>query len=67
MLSLMTIEIAKETGNQLTELGKLAGFHISKWMSNWVAILKGIPEEDRISAIDLEENSLPTAKTLGVL
>ncbi|XP_068697224.1 uncharacterized protein [Montipora foliosa] len=29
--------------------------------------MKDIPEEDRISAIDLEKNSLPTAKTLGVL
>ncbi|XP_068756531.1 uncharacterized protein [Montipora capricornis] len=29
--------------------------------------MKDVPEEDRISAIDLEKNSLPTAKTLGVL
>ena len=35
-------------------------------MSNQAEILKDIPE-DRISATDLEENSLPTAKTLGVL
>lgn len=64
---LPTIEIAKETRNQLTELGKMAGFHIRKWMSNQAEILKDIPEEDRVSAIDLKENSLPMAKTLGVL
>ena len=65
--SLPTIEIAKETRNQFIDLGKLAGFHIRKWMSNQAEILKDIPEEGRISAIDLEENSLLTAKMLGVL
>ena len=67
MPSVPTIDIAKETRKQLTELGSLAGFHIRKWMSNQADVLKDIPAEDRASAIDLEENKLSTPKTLGVL
>ena len=33
-------------------------------MSNQAEILKGIPEKDRVSAIDLEENSLPKQRHL---
>lgn len=66
MPSVPTIEIAKETRKQLTELGRLAGFHI-RGKSNQAEILKDTPAEDRASAIDLEENNLPTTKTLGVL
>lgn len=36
-------------------------------MSNQARILKDISEEGQVSAIDLEENSLPMAKTLGML
>ena len=67
MPSVATIEIAKETRKQLTELGNLAGFHLRKWMSNQAEVLKDIPAEDRAQTIDLEENKLSTTKTLGVL
>lgn len=67
MPSVATIEIAKETRKQLTELGNLAGFHLRKWMSNQAEVLKDIPDEDRAQTIDLEENKLSTTKTLGVL
>ena len=67
MPSVPTIDIAKETRKQLTELGSLAGFHIRKWMSNQAEVLKDIPAEDRASTVDLEENKLSTTKTLGVL
>ena len=67
MPSAPTIDIAKETRKQLTELGSLAGFHLRKWMSNQAEVLKDIPAEDRASTIDLEENKLSTTKTLGVL
>nr|XP_058942387.1 uncharacterized protein LOC131770692 [Pocillopora verrucosa] len=67
MPSVATIEIAKETRKQLTELGNLAGFHPRKWMSNQAEVLKDIPAEDRAQTIDLEENKLSTTKTLGVL
>ena len=67
MPSVATIEIAKETRKQLTELGNLAGFHLRKWMSNQAEVLKDIPAEDRAQTIDLKENKLSTTKTLGVL
>lgn len=67
MPSLPNIEIAKETRRQLTELGAQAKFHIRKWMSNQAKVLKDIPVADRTSEIDLEQNNLSTAKTLGVL
>ena len=67
MPSVATIEIAKETRKQLTELGNLAGFHLRKWMSNQAEVLKDIPAKDRAQTIDLEENKLSTTKTLGVL
>jgi len=67
MPSVPTVEIAKETRRQLTELGSLAGFHIRKWISNLAEVLQDIPEADRASEIDLERNKFPTTKTLGVL
>ena len=67
MPSVPTIEIAKETRRQLTELGSLAGFHIRKWISNRAEVLEDIPEADRASQIDLERNKFPTTKMLGVL
>jgi len=45
MPSVPTVEIAKETQRQLTELGSLAGFHIRKWISNRPEVLEDIPEE----------------------
>ena len=67
MPSVPTVDEAKETRRQLTELGDQAGFHIRKWVSNDVDVIADIKEEDRASEIDLEKRELPTTKTLGVL
>ena len=67
MPSVPTVDKAKETRRQLTELGDQAGFHIRKWVSNDVDVIADIKEEDRASEIDLEKRELPTTKTLGVL
>lgn len=67
MLSTPTVEEAKETRKQLTELGDKAGFHIRKWVSNDVNVIAGIKEEYRASEIDFETRELPTTKTLGVV
>ena len=40
--------------------------HARKWMSNSTKILDKIPIEDRASEVDINEDSLPTVKTLGV-
>ncbi|XP_068692778.1 uncharacterized protein [Montipora foliosa] len=44
MPSVPTIDIAKKTRKQLTELGSLAGF-LQKWMSNQAEALKDIPQK----------------------
>jgi len=67
MPSAPTVEEAKETRKQLSELGDKAGFHIRKWVSNDVDVIADIKEEDRASEIDLEKRELLTTKTLGVL
>ena len=55
MPSAPTVDEAKETRRQLTELGDQAGFHIRKWVSNDVDVIADIKEEDRASEIDLEK------------
>ena len=52
MPSAPTVEEAKETRKQLSELGDKAGFHIRKWVSNDVDVIADIKEEDRASEID---------------
>jgi len=65
--SASTVDEAKETRRQLTQLGNQAGFHIQKWVSTNMDVIADIKEEDRASDIDLEKRELPTIKTLGVL
>ena len=61
-----TVDEAKETRRQLTELGDQAGFHIQKWASN-NDVIADIKEEHRAAEINLEKRELPTTKTLCVL
>lgn len=52
---------------QLTTLLAKGGFHLTKWASNDVEVLKSIPKNERSpSVIDLELGTLPTQKALGV-
>ena len=66
MPSVNSVETAKETRQQLSEMGNKAGFQLCKWVSNHTEVLKDVPEKDCSSNIDLEKNQLPVAKTLGV-
>ena len=40
--------------------------HARKWLSNSIEVLKEIPIADRKSEVDLDDEQLPSAKTLGV-
>ena len=62
-----TVDEAKETTNQLTELDDSAGSHIRKWISNEPDVIADVAEEERASDVDLTKRALPTTKTLGVL
>ena len=67
MPSTPMVDDVKETREQLTELGDLAGFHIRKWIWNEPDVTADIAAVERASEIDLEERELPTTKTLGFL
>ena len=45
MPSAPTVDEAKETRRQLTELGDQAGFYIRKWVSNDVDVIADIKEK----------------------
>ena len=66
MPSVDSVETAKETRQQLSEMGNKVGFQLRKWVSNHMEVLKNIPEKDRSSNVDLEKNQLSVAKTLGI-
>ena len=42
-----------------------AGMKARKWLSDTPAVLAEIPTEDRLSALELKDGSLPTMKPLG--
>ncbi|KAK3755685.1 hypothetical protein QZH41_008942, partial [Actinostola sp. cb2023] len=52
---------AIKTREQLTELLSRAGFEIRRWCSNKANVLKDVPEEDRVSGVNIEESELPNA------
>ncbi|KAK3704312.1 hypothetical protein QZH41_007496 [Actinostola sp. cb2023] len=57
---------AIKTREQLTELLSCAGFEVRRWCSNKENVLKDVPEEDRVSGVNIEESELPSMKALGV-
>ena len=59
----LTVDEAKETRKQLTELGFLAGFRIRKWISNEPDVIVDVAEGDRASEVDLEKRELPTTNS----
>lgn len=56
-----------ELYNQLDSLWKLAGIEPQKWVSNLSSVLENIPCEQRAAQVDLEQGTIPSIKTLGVL
>ena len=52
---------------ELQALWEKAGMKARKWLSNSPEVLTVIPQELRAFEIDLNHNTLPSTKTLGVL
>ena len=52
--------------SELSTLLTKAGMHARKWLSNYPQVLKGIPLQDRKLEVDLDNDPLPSMKTLGV-
>ena len=67
--SMDSVETEDQGMTLYTELSTLltkAGMHARKWLSNSSKVLKGIPPQDRKSEVDLDNDQLPSTKTLGV-
>ena len=45
----------------------VGGMEPRKWVSNSTSVLENIPSEKRAAEVDLEEGTMPSVKTLGVL
>ena len=58
--------LTDESYEQLSELWSKAGMHTHKWLSNSPIVLSKIPLQDRVNKMNLDEESLPSVKTLGV-
>ena len=57
---------AIELYRQLKELYEKADMHPHKWLSNSRNVLEQIPPEERASKVQLENDQLPSIKTLGL-
>ena len=66
MDSIGTEEQGMTLYSELSTLLTKAGMHARKWSSNSPQVLKGIPSQDRKSEVDLDNDQLPSMKTLGV-
>ena len=68
--SVATEEKAIPLVNELRILLELGGFRLTKWLCNSRSVMKSVPEEERAKTamnIDLDKDSLPTDRVLGVL
>ncbi|XP_064647472.1 uncharacterized protein LOC135500156 [Lineus longissimus] len=68
--SVVSTEIGTELADQLCKLLRLAGFHLTKWLSNDRDVIGSLPEEDRapkIKDLDLDNSDIPTDRVLGVV
>ena len=52
---------------QLSKLWEEAGMRTHKWLSNSEVVLNQIPSSDRMHEVNLDSDSLPSAKTLGIM
>lgn len=66
MDSVETVEEGIELYHQLSELWAKANMYARKWLSNSKAVLENIPIEHRTSKVEIDQDSLPSVKTLGV-
>ena len=61
-------EEAIEMRKQMTMLLRRGGFHLHKWLTNYLDVLATIPQQDRFPRfLELSEDKLPTDRTLGVI
>lgn len=64
--SVLNEEEGEALYKELSALLAKAGMHARNWLYSSSRVLQEIPQLDRKSEVDLDKESLPTAKTLGV-
>ena len=62
-----TTQEAKKLQQDLSEMLSCAGFNLRKWLSNEAQVMQSIPEEHRVTGLEIPDGNLLTQKTLGVL
>ncbi len=67
MDSVSSVEAGKLLYRQLMNLWKGAGMTARKWLSNSADVMEEIPESERAMKINIDNDPLPTVKTLGVM
>ena len=67
MTSVEDDDTAGQLYKDLSKLWQKAGMHARKWLSNSSAVLEKIPAEDILGQLTLDQDPLPSVKTLGVL
>ena len=67
MTSLIDEQQAYELYEQMVTLLGQAGMRPHKWLTNSKRVLQALPPEDRKLKWTIEDDTLPTAKTLGVV
>ena len=64
---LKSVPTISKAVNQLTALLAKGGFHLTKWLSNRCEVLASTPHEERASMVDIDFESLPVEKTMGMI
>ena len=67
--SVRSSDEALELQQELVEMLNLAGFHLTKWISNEKEVIKHIPESERAPSVKVVEESIimPMERALGVM
>ena len=64
--SFKLVDAAISSVSQLSSLLKSGGFHLTKFLSNNVAVLSSVPQEELALEVDLAGCTFPAQKALGV-
>lgn len=67
ILCVSEVSQAVELRHQITELLEETGFSIRKWVSNDISVLDNIPCEEITTSVNIDDNELPSVKTLGMV
>ncbi|KAJ8040732.1 Alpha-N-acetylgalactosaminide alpha-2,6-sialyltransferase 6 [Holothuria leucospilota] len=65
--SVSEVSQAVELRHEIAELLGEAGFSIRKWVSNDISVLANIPREEIATSVNIDDNELPSVKTLGMV